>query len=135
MKYLKYNIQYASSMRELQVRAESTKQRFIKADKNFTYKREKVVSQLGQENQAKISQIMIDSMLPTETAELEQATQIMNVFSNQVLNEVRRMQVGMEQPGMHDNFKMLTKEYTDVLNQRSMQWANLLKILEDNPNQ
>jgi hypothetical protein len=54
------------------------------------------VGQLGQENQAKISQIMIDSMLPTETAELEQATQIMNVFSNQVLNEVRRMQVGME---------------------------------------
>jgi hypothetical protein len=78
------------------------------------------VGQLGQENQAKISQIMIDSMLPTETAELEQATQIMNVFSNQVLNEVRRMQVGMEQPGMHENFKMLTKEYTDVLNQRSM---------------
>jgi hypothetical protein len=36
---------------------------------------------------------------------------------------------------MHENFKMLTKEYTDVLNQRSMQWANLLKILEDNPNQ
>jgi hypothetical protein len=78
-------------MRELQVRGDHTKQRFLKADKNFTYKREKVVGQLGQENQSKISQIMIDSMLPTETTELEQATQLMNIFSNQVLNEVRRM--------------------------------------------
>ena len=58
----------------------------------------------------------------------------MNIFSNQVLNEVQHMQLGLEQPGMHENYKKLTKEYTDLMNQRSMQWANLLKILDDNPN-
>ena len=135
MKYLKYNIEYASSMRELQIKAEHTKQRFIKADKNFNYKREKVTGQLGSENQAKLSQVMIDSMLPVESQELEKASQLMNFFTNKVLSEVRRMQLGLEQPGMHENFQKLTKEYTDVLNQRSMQWANLLKNLDDNPNQ
>jgi hypothetical protein len=58
----------------------------------------------------------------------------MNIFTNTVLSEIRRMQLAMELPGMHDNFKMLTKQYTDVLNQRSMQWANLIKNLEENPN-
>ena len=91
MKYLKYNIEYASSMRELQVKAEHTKQRFVKADKNFNYKREKVIGQLGSENQAKLSQVMIDSMLPVESQELEKASQLMNFFTNKVLSEVRRM--------------------------------------------
>ena len=135
MKYLKYNIEYASSMRELQIKAEHTKQRFIKADKNFNYKREKVTGQLGSENQAKLSQVMIDSMLPVESQELEKASQLMNFFTNKVLSEVRRMQLGLEQPGMHENFQKLTREYTDVLNQRSMQWASLLKNLDENPNQ
>ena len=44
----------------------------------------------------------------------------MNFFTNKVLSEVRKMQLGLEQPGMHENFQKLTREYTDVLNQRSM---------------
>jgi hypothetical protein len=40
----------------------------------------------------------------------------------------------MEYPGMADNFKKLIKEYTDGLNQRSMQWSNLGKVLSNTPN-
>ena len=50
------------------------------------------MNQLGQQNQAKVSNILIDQMLPVETQELERSTQLMNFFTNQVLQEVKRMQ-------------------------------------------
>ena len=46
MKYLKYNIDYANSMRDMQVKAEHAKSRFLKAEKVFLTKREKVLGQL-----------------------------------------------------------------------------------------
>jgi hypothetical protein len=55
MKYLKYNLSYVQPMKDLQVKAEYTKSRFIRADKNFNSKREKVMGQLGAENYQKIS--------------------------------------------------------------------------------
>jgi hypothetical protein len=59
----------------------------------------------------------------------------MHYFANQVLQEVRRMQYQMEYPGMAENFKLLIKSYTEGLNQRSMQWSNVGKILSNTPNQ
>lgn len=44
----------------------------------------------------------------------------MNYFTNQIFNEVQRMQFQMELPGMLDNFKELTNEYTQGLNQRNL---------------
>ena len=44
MKYLKYNIEFAHSLRDLQVKGEHTKERFLKAEKNFQSKKEKVVT-------------------------------------------------------------------------------------------
>lgn len=92
MKYLKYNIEYVGTMKELQQKTEFVKQRFIKADKNFQQKREKIVGQVGQQNQQQISQALVDSLLPVETKELERSQQFMNFFTNQVLQETRRMQ-------------------------------------------
>lgn len=42
-------------MKDMQVKAENTKQRFLKAEKQFLSKREKVLGQLGNENMAKVS--------------------------------------------------------------------------------
>ena len=55
MNYLKYNIEYSQPLRDLQFKAEHAKARFLKAEKNFLAKREKVIGQVGQENQSKIS--------------------------------------------------------------------------------
>ena len=57
----------------------------------------------------------------------------MNYFSNQVFQEVKRMQYQMEYPGMAENYKKLVKEYTDGLNQRSMQWSSFSKNLSNTP--
>ena len=57
----------------------------------------------------------------------------MNFFTNQVFQEVKRMQYQMEYPGMAENFKILIKNYTDGINQRSMQWSNLSRMLNDEP--
>ena len=57
----------------------------------------------------------------------------MNFFTNQVFQEVKRMQYQMEYPGMADNFKILIKNYTDGINQRSMQWSNLCWMLNVEP--
>ena len=39
----------------------------------------------------------------------------------------------MEYPGMAENYKKLVKEYTDGLNQRSMQWSSFSKNLSNTP--
>jgi hypothetical protein len=57
----------------------------------------------------------------------------MNYFLNQVFQEVKRMQYQMEYPGMAENYKKLVKEYTDGLNQRSMQWSSFSKNLSNTP--
>jgi len=43
MKYLKYNIEFVNSMKDMQAKAEYSKIRFLKAEKNFLAKREKIV--------------------------------------------------------------------------------------------
>ena len=44
----------------------------------------------------------------------------MNFFTNQVFQEVWRMQGQMEYDGMQENFQELTKDYTNGLNHRMM---------------
>jgi hypothetical protein len=72
-------------MRDMQYKSDYTKQRFLKSEKQFLSKREKVLAQMGNENSAKVSQVMIDSMLPTETQDLKKSTELMNYYTNQVL--------------------------------------------------
>jgi hypothetical protein len=44
----------------------------------------------------------------------------MNFFTNSVLSEIQTMQSTLEMPGFVENFRLLTKDYTDGLNQRSI---------------
>eukprot|EP00347_Sterkiella_histriomuscorum_P004439 403360453 len=130
LKYLKFNLQYMPELKEIQQKSEYSVQKFKKAEKNFLTKREKVIQQLGQDNQSQVSKELIDRLLPVETKELEKSAQFMNYFTNQIFQEAKRMQFEMEYEGMKDNFRDLAKKIVVGLNQRNIQWSGIINSLE-----
>lgn len=64
-------MEYLQPLKDVQSKVEHSKQRFAKAEKNFMWKRDKVIGVVGDINTQRLTKEHVDSMLPEEAKELE----------------------------------------------------------------
>lgn len=86
---------------------------------------------LDKSNKAKVNPSQINALLPVETEEREKCRKLLNVFTNQCLNEVQRVQEQVELKDFKDRVpQQMARDICTRLNQRHVGWASLFSTLD-----